>query len=178
MNEYQSFEYTVRQKCEGMLLLKRIFFILCYIALVLVWLIIGLKTKIIAPLVIFIPLTLFVLIRITWKYTKVEFEISLISGILSLSEIYGGRSRKTIFEIPLKSIDAIAPYDDEGYERVLRYAPELEYSALSSKNAEDVYFALFEDTNEKKVIFLFECDSEEKFLKICKFYNPSATKIK
>ena len=175
MNEFQTYEVTTHQKIYGIWLLKRITLIFIYIAFVVAALLFGFLSRISVPLLAFIPIALWILIFITWRYTDVDYEYSMTSGYLSFSTIYGSRSRKQLFETQIKSMSLIAPYTDDYFSRASAYAPEVEYYALSSKGAENAYFALFENADGKKSIFIFEAN--DRALTIFKFYNSSATVI-
>ncbi len=175
MNEFQTYEVTTHQKIYGAWLLKRIALIVAYVAYVLAALVVGLTTKITVPLLALVPVTLWMIIFFTWRYTDVDYEYSMTSGYLTFSIIYGSRTRKQIFQVQIKAITLIAPYTDEYYERARRYAPQVEYYALSSKNAENAYFALFENKDGKKSIFIFE--TTDRALSIFKFYNSTNTVI-
>lgn len=176
MNEFQTYEVTTHQKIYGAWRIKRIALVIAYVLYVLLALVVGIKTKIAVPLLALVPVTLWMIIFFTWRYTDVDYEYSMTSGYISFSVIYGSRSRKQIFEIQIKGISLIAPYTDDYYEKVLRYAPEVEYYALSSKSAENAYFALFENSDGKKSIFVFE--ATDRALAIFKFYNSTSTVIK
>lgn len=177
MNEFLSYEYTIKQKCEGFLLAKRICLVAIYVLCVLILLGLAVITRIFAPFLALVPLSMWILIYFTWRYVDVEYEISAISGVLTVSKIYGGKSRKKILETSIKNMIAILPYDEKNYQKALRFSPDTEYRAISSESAETVYFALFEidDEKNKKAIFFFEPDGENgKILKIMKFYNAAA----
>ena len=175
MNEFQTYEITTHQRIQGIWLIKRITLVFIYIAFVIAALLLGFLTRISVPLLAFIPIALWLLIFITWRYTDVDYEYSMTSGYLSFSRIYGSRSRKQVFEAHIKSMALIAPYNDDYYDRVRSYAPEVEYYALSEKNATNAYFALFENKDGKKAIFIFEAD--DRALTIFKYYNSPATVI-
>jgi hypothetical protein len=118
---------------------------------------------------------------ITWRYVAVEYECSVTSGVLAFSKIYGGRSRRKVFELPLRDAVRIAPLSSEAERKnAERYHPELEFSGISSLYAPNIYFLLFEKTSPKKgearrAIFYFE--GERRLLQICRYYNPSSTVI-
>ena len=93
MEEFQTYEYAVKQRIEGKWIAARIGLILLYILFVIGWILFGLKTGFV-PLLCHIPLTLWMLVFFTWRYTSVEYEYSVTSGILTFSKIYSGRFRK------------------------------------------------------------------------------------
>ena len=100
-----SYEYTVKKKIEGAFLLKRILFISLYVLYVLAILTVALLTKLAAPAIAFIPLTLWMLIYFTFPYCNIEFEYSMIDGYVTFSTIYGQRKRKEEFSMRISSFE-------------------------------------------------------------------------
>ncbi len=177
MNEFSTYEYVIARKNKGAQKIKPVIFILGYIVFAIGALVFAVVTRIAATLVALAPLALLVVIFLTWRYTKVEFEFSVTSGVLTLSEIYGGRSRKKIVEFKLKDCVAIAPLSDPAKrEYADRYDAQESYIALSQKDSPNGYFAAFENEKGKRCIMFF--DANEKMIKICRFYNPAATTVK
>jgi hypothetical protein len=179
---FTTYEFVVAQKAEGRFLRRRILFILMYALYVATFLGIGIITRIGIPLVALVPVTTWILIFFTWRYVQVEYEYSMTSGILVLTEIYGGRSRKKIMEVHIKDATAILPLSDPRTEvEVERFAPEIVYSAIPSTRAEDTYVMLFEDRTEqvkgkgKHMAFTFVATTQA--LKIMKYYNSFATTV-
>ena len=179
MNEFATYEFAVSQKIEGKWIAARVGLILFYVLYVLGILFLGMKYSIIAPLLAFIPLSLWVIIFITWRRVAVDYEYSVTSGILTFTKIYGNRSRRKIFEMSLRDAVRIAPLGDEGEAaRGATYRPEREFVGVSTMRAPDIYFMLFElndkrNGEKRRAIFYFEATA--KMLSICRFYNASAT---
>lgn len=183
MNEFNTYEYTVAQKIEGKWKLARAGLITGYVLYVVILLFVGIFTRIIVPLLALIPVTLWMIVFCTWRYVKVEYEYSITSGIFTLSNVYGNRSRKKMLEIPIKDMTVVAPYNNEfpdqiadADEKIQRFAPEVEHKAVSSFDSPDVYYALYSDKNtgERGIIWF---EATEKALKIFKFYNSTATVV-
>ena len=172
MNEFQTYEIIAHQKTEGIWIFKRLALILLYIAYVITVFIVGFITRVVIPLLAFVPVTTWMLVFFTWRYTDIDYECSMTSGLLTFSKIFGSRTRKTVFEISIKSMAHIAPYVTDSKKRIDRYAPEVIYDARPSERSEGQYFALFENKDGKRSLFLFHPD--EKMLKILKFYNVAA----
>ncbi len=178
MNEFSTYEFVVAQKNEGGWKLARIGMIALYVCFALggaLALAIGLN---IPQLVALIPVFTWMLVFFTWRYVSVEYEYSITSGELTFSKIFGNRSRRTVLKLMLRDAIKIAPLDSEEERKTAsEYLPEREFWAISSQNAPDVYFILFEyDAGRKekrRAIFYFE--ATQKALQICRFYNPSAT---
>ena len=173
MNEFGTYEYVVERQNKGSGKLKPIFFIVGYVVLALGFLLFAVTSKIGAPLVALAPVALWIAVFLTWRYTKVEYEYSITSGILTLSEIYGGRSRKVITEFKLKDCCKIAPLSEFGKRDEAE--TDVTYSALGDKDSPNAYFASYDDEKGRRCVVFFE--ATEKALKICRFYNPSQTKI-
>ena len=142
-------------------------------------LLLGLKLRLIVPLLAFIPLSVWILVFITWRYVQLDYEYSINSGVLTFTKIYGNRQRKCIFEMALKDAVRIAPLAlEQEAARGAAYNPEREFVGVSSMCAPDIYFMLFElddkrNREKRRAIFYFEATA--KALAICRFYNPSST---
>ena len=175
MNEFQTFEFTTTQKTYGIWLVKKIALIISYIAFVITVLIVGFLSRIGLPLLAFTPLATWILIFITWRYVSVEYECSMTSGQFTFAKVYGSKTRKVIFETEIKAMSLIAPYTDEYLKKAEAFRPTEEYCALSSPKADNQYFAIFENKDAKRVIFIFEAN--KRCLDIMKFYNSTATVI-
>lgn len=181
MADFSTYEFVVKQKSEGKWILARLGLILLYIFYVIGLLILGLLTRIGVPLLALIPVTLCIIIFITWRYVSVEYEYSITSGVLTFTKIFGGRSRKKIFEVTLREAVRIAPLEDEEEAaRAATYKPEKEFFGASSLRAPDLYFMLFEldapkSKDKRRAVFYFE--ATQKALHICKYYNSSSTVV-
>ncbi len=174
MEEFQTYEYVVAKKKTGNYAVKRVLLIVAYIFYALGLLLTGFMFELIVPLLALIPISLWIIVFFTWRYVSVEYEYSMVSGEVTVSEIYGGRSRKQKLIFRLKDCTMIAPLAArEWQERAELFGATKVYSALSAEDATDAYFATFENENKEKCIVYFE--ATEKALKICRFYNPSAT---
>lgn len=183
MNEFNTYEYVVAQKNEGKWKMRRILLIVIYILFVLALLGIGIFSRLLVPLLALTPIAVWILVFCTWRYVSLEYEYNITSGIFTLSNIYGGRSRKKLLEVPVKEFATVAPYNHElpetverADEAIKRFAPKKEYVAVSSFDSPDVYYVLYTDKEtEEKVIIWFEATA--KALKVLRFYNAPATVI-
>ena len=179
MHQFSSYEFAVSQKREGKWIAARVGLIVLYTLFALTVLLLGVKLRLIVPLLAFIPISIWILVFITWRYVQVDYEYSITSGVLSFTKIYGGRQRKRIFEMHLKDAVRIAPLaDGDEAARGAAYRPEREFVGVSTMYAPDIYFMLFElddrkNREKRRAIFYFEATA--KALSICRFYNPSGT---
>lgn len=183
MNEFNTYEYVVAQKSEGKWKVRRVLLVIGYIVFVLGLLSIGIFSRLLVPLLALTPIAVWILVFCTWRYVSLEYEYNITSGVFTLSNIYGGKSRKKLLEVQVKDLVTVAPYNYElpetverADETIRRFAPEKEYVAVSSFDSPDVYYALYTDKEtEEKVIIWFEATS--KALKVFRFYNAPATVI-
>lgn len=181
MNEFSTYEFVVSQKIEGKWLAARVGLVALYITYVVGLLLIGLRTRILVPLLALTPLSLWIIVFFTWRYTAVDYEYSITSGELTFSKIFGNRSRRRQLTIHLRDAVRIAPLDNgEHSARAEAWRPEREYSAISSLAAPDIYYILFEHEYKegkkaKKCRSIFYFEATNRALQICRFYNPSAT---
>lgn len=180
MGDFNTYEFVVEQAKDGKWRLARLGMIALYVLLTIAWFVVGFTTGLV-PLLALVPVTLWIIVFFTWRYVSVEYEYSIMSGELTFSKIYGGRSRRTQMTMKLRDASLIAPLDGDVYSaKATAYRPEKEFFAISSLKAPDIYFMLFELENPKngkksRAIFYFEATAGA--LKTCRFYNQSATVV-
>jgi len=167
------YEYAVAEAKSNKLLMKKLLFLAAYILYGAVVLIVGVIVKLILPILCFIPLSIWIIVFLTWRFTQLEYEYSFFSGKLTVSKILGGRSRKKLCEVHLRDLAAVFPYEDANVSRAEAFNAEKTVFAASGMNAENLYIALWTDPDSgKRTILLFE--PNEKAIKIIKYYNMSA----
>ena len=169
------YEYTVAEQKNKALLFRRITLIAVYILWAAVWLIAGIAIRLIAPFLAFIPITLWILIFFSWRLTQVEYEYSFFSGALTVSRVLGGRTRRTLVEVPLKALSSVYPCTDEFADRIDAFRADRTVLAASSSESETLYAALWSDDENGRQALYFE--PNEKALKIIRYYNASALSV-
>jgi hypothetical protein len=174
MNDFENYEFVVRQKTEGVYRIKKVLFIILYVTFAVGLFSVGVGLRILAPCIAIVPLLLWILIFFTWRFTNVEHECVFESGIMRCAEIYGNRTRKLLFSATIRDMLLIAPETERNVSEAERYNVARVYKMTSSKNASGTYFAIFNDKDEKCAAVYFEAN--EKVLKILQFYNRSAIK--
>lgn len=173
MDLTETFEYVDVKKKNRKIIMHKILLVMLYVFYVTTFLLVGTFTRLIAPLLAFIPLTLWILVFLTWKYTNIEYEYSITSGELTFSKIYGSRKRKFKMKVMIKQFELVMKYESgEAEDRLLMYEPQKEYIAVSSLDDEGVYYALFREDDGTHCVFYFKANDEA--LKIIKFYNSRA----
>ena len=172
MNEFLTYEYVVEPPKGGRMRKKKISLILLYVLYCAIWLFFVMfgGGLLLLPLIAIVPLSLWIIIFFTWRYTNPEYEYSITSGILTYSIIYGNRSRKKCFEQTVKEMEVIAPLSKTYDYKIDEYAPTVAYDGCSTQDSPDAYFALFENENGEKCVFFFEATA--RALKILRHYNP------
>ena len=166
------YEYTVAEQKNKALFFRRVTLIAIYILWAAAWLVVGTAIRLIAPLLAFIPLTLWILIFLTWRLTQVEYEYSFFAGTLTVSRVLGGRSRRRLTEIPLRALSSVYPCTEEYAERIDAFRADRTVLAASSSESDGLYAALWSDEETGRQILYFE--PNEKALKILRYYNASA----
>ena len=170
-----TYEYTVEQKPEGKFKTRRVLLMILYILYPLFLMVIVSLLQIF-QLFALVIVTEWMLVYFTWKYTSPEYEYSVSSGKVTFSVIYGKRSRKEMLKFAIKDCMIIAPATTRQYlDKLDLYNPEITFSAVSTTESPDKYFAAFETEDGKKCAFFFE--ATEKMLKLCRMYNSANTVI-
>lgn len=167
------FEYAVAEAKTTSLKLKKIALVALYVLWGASVLVVGMVTKMLAPFIALVPLSTWVLVFFTWRYTQVEYEYSFFSGTMTVSRVLGNRTRKVLLKIAIRELSAVFPYIDANVDRANAYDAERTVFAASSMEAENLYIALWQDEDTgKRSMLCFEAN--EKALKILRYYNTSA----
>lgn len=167
------YEYAVAEAKSKTLLLKQIALIAAYILWALIFFLVGTLTRLLVPFLALIPLTVWIFVFLTWRYTQVEYEYSLFAGKLVVTKILGRRTRKKLAEVNIRDLAAVFPYENVNVARAENWGAKISIYAASSLSAPSLYLALWQDEESaKKYLLCFEPD--EKTLKIMKYYNMSA----
>ena len=107
------------------------------------------------------------------RFARVDYEYQIFEGTAVFSEIYGNASRRQMLSFPIRKCERIAPLADERYATFAdEYPAETVCYAISSPEAENIYFAAFEDEKGKKTIVFFEMTA--RALKLFRAANPQA----
>ena len=161
-------EYAVAQKPEGKYRVRRMLLIALYILYPIAFMVIC-ATANLPMLIIFTPVTLWMLIFFTWRYVSVEHEYMIASGTITFVDVFGGRSRRVLFSCEIRDMMQIAPLTEDSRQS---FADAVSVTDLrGSVKTEDGYFFTIKDRDGKKAAVLFE--ATEKAVKIMKYYNPA-----
>ncbi len=172
----QLYEYSVERKNDKKLRSKKTLYIALYIiyGLAFVFIILTFLPGFV-PVIAAMPLTLVAIIGTTWRRTQITNEYSCVSGTVTFSRIYGGKSRHEMLKFSIKNCVSISPLTQNGREKLqAKYDKADFFDGLSSPDSPDAYYAEIDD-GETKCVYLF--DATNRMLKICKFYNAPATTV-
>ncbi|MBQ8140979.1 MAG: hypothetical protein IJ038_04705 [Clostridia bacterium] len=169
------YDYLVKPKIQGKLLMKRLLFILLYAVY-------SIGFCILCSLLNFWPLMCLVLVStcivvfFTWRYVSPEYSYAIEKANISFAIIYGGASRKELFTYHIKDIETIAPYSGEYKEKADSVTDAEKVVLVSSMDAYDIYYICATDAEGKKRVVLFEATEESK--KLLRYYNENAIIVK
>ncbi len=167
------FEYTVAEANNKALKTKKLLFVVGYVAYGAIILGLGASTKLLLPLMCFIPLSLWIIVWLTWRFTQVEYEYSFFSGTLTVNRILGNRTRKKLTEVRIQNLSAVFPATELNQSKVEAFGAQNTIFAVSEATAEGIWIALWEDAESGKRMALY-FEPNEKSIKILKYYNASA----
>lgn len=167
-----AYEYVIAEKKTAALICKRICLLLVYILWGAGFLVVGVTTRLLVPLMAMVPLTLWIIVFLTWRFTQIEYELSFFSGVLTVSRIYGGRTRKKLAEITIRNLEGVYPCEEPYTEKINSFEHDKEIFAASSADAPELWAAFWKDEDGTRYVLWFE--ATEKAVKVFRFYNSSA----
>ena len=144
------FEYTVAEQQNKGLTLRRIALIAVYILWSAACILIGLLASQLLISIALLACTLWPIISFSWRYTKIEYEYSFFGGVLTVSRILGGKSRRVLCEVSLKNLAAVYPCEEEYIARAEQFGAGKTIMAASSVDAENLCVALWTDESDTK----------------------------
>lgn len=166
------FEYTVAAQSGAKVRFKRLLLILVYVVFTAASVIGIALSRLGAPFIALVPLVLWVLIFLTWRYTKIEYEYSFLAGVMTVSRITGNRARKVIVTVAVSEADSIFPDDERTAEKLARFRPENVLVVPAAGSGTFPYVMLWCDKNGKR--YALRMQLIEGSLKIVKTYNRAA----
>ncbi len=170
MNDYKNFcEYVVRPEMTASVRLLRVFLITLYTLFIAVysvgfWLILGLWT-----LMILLPFIMYAIIRITWKFTVIEYEYAIEAGELTVALIYNGAKRKVKVRASIPEMTLIAPYDAKSKHTLEKSdIDEVKYY-IESKESERAYVCIYPDKKrgKKRAVVIETTPEALRILRLC-----------
>lgn len=167
------YEYAVAEAKNKALKTKKALFVVAYVLYAAAVFGIGSITKLMLPFMCFIPLSLWIIVWLTWRFTQVEYEYSFFSGELTVNRILGNRTRKTLTKVRIQQLSAVFPASELNQSKIEAFAAESTIMAVSESTAEGIWVALWNDAESGKRMALY-FEPNEKAIKILKYYNAAA----
>lgn len=171
-----AYEYVIAERKTVLLAFKKAALIVLYVLWAITFLLVGAMTRLIAPILGFIPLTLWIIVFLTWRYTQVEYEYSFLSGRLTVSRILGSRSRKKLVTLTIRELSAILPCEEPYLDRINAFGAQKEIFAASHNDSPELYAAMWEEEDGTRRLLWFE--PNERAIKILRYYNMSAVTVR
>ena len=176
MDGFESYEYVIKSPRGVKNKLLKLGLWTLYVTFVILWLVFGFVSGFI-PLLALVPITTWILVFFTWRYTNVEYEYFIESGVITFSNVYDNRSRKKITVFDIRSAEYIAPASEHETERrVADFDPKHEYSFVNSPTDPDAYVALYVNEDKERCALSFIANTRMK--KTLRLYNSAASKIR
>ncbi len=170
------YEKIVRQKAEGKYLFLKPLFILCYLAIAVflgVMIFAYCPSPMIVPFIAVVIVAVGLIVVLTWKFSSIEYEYEICSGIMSFNYVYGRSTRRHALDVDLKSMSEVGVYDTTASKRLESVYVTKDFLFISSVHADGIYYALFDDDSDKCIVY-FEADGEA--LALIEKTNPSAVR--
>lgn len=172
--DFTEYEYGADRKREGKLKLLSVALIFLYVAFV--GGTFGLLYSIgLIPVFAAVPVILWIIVLLTWRYVQVDNIYRLSEGGFTLVRKYGNRGGKVICEFRIKEASLIAP-EYECIDALKSIPKSRVYDALPSRSAADSYVALFTDKDGELSAIKFQ--ATEQAVKVLKYYNEKTVGMK
>lgn len=174
MNEYRNFtEYVVRPETTSSSRLLKIILICAYtiFAAVYLW-IFWLNFRALA-LLIMLPFLMYAIVKVTWRFTSVEYEYAIEAGELTVSVIYSGTSRRVKCRAYLPEATLIAPYDRDSKLMLEKRDISDVKCYIAAEDSDSAYVCVCPDKKRgRNCAVIFETNTEmQRIMRIC---NPTA----
>ncbi len=168
-----SFECVVAEKKSGKVKAKKAGLIIAYVLYVAACFVVGGMIRLFLPLLALVPISLWVIIFFTWRYTNVQYEYSFLAGDLTVSRVLNDRFRKELVKVHIHDMKSIRPYENVNMDTVLHSDDQVSIFAASAPDADGLWVAIWYD-EQKNQKFCLYFEPDDKSLKILRYYNAAA----
>ena len=169
--DFNNYEYIVDQRGVGKWRVMRLLMLLGYVLYCAAYFLAIYISRII-PLGALIPVTLWILVYFTWRYTKPSYKYAIESGTLTYTVLYGTKTKRVKFSTKIHDAKMIAPIDDVTAS-LSEAKIEKIYDGAPSNDNRDIYGMLFEEGGKS---YLLRFKATRDGLRALRYYN-SATVI-
>ena len=126
--------------------------------------------------IVFVPLLLLLSIILLWyllRFTNLEYDYEISGGEMTMSVVYGGRTRKELFKKKISDMDEISKLEDANRVSIEKDADVI-LECVSSFDVPDIFYLKFSEKGKKYTVYF---ETMKKGEKLFKFYNSSASKL-
>ncbi len=169
-----SCEYIIKQKNEGAVLFKKIGLASSYAAVAVLLSILNLAFAPEELMLLFfaiIAIIIGVAVFVSWRFVCIEYEVIISGGELTITTIYGKSFSKTMLTKSINAFSEIGEYDESSYGEISKLSIQKDYVCISSLSAPTIYYGIFEEENERHILYF---DVTEKAVSLLKKSNSSA----
>lgn len=172
-DDEKSFAMSILPNTRRKMRVRKLLLILLYAAWIAGWgVLLTFLQAYVMPLATFSLLSLLVLIFYTWRYAKVEYELSIHEGRLEIAVIYGGLSRRELFSGAIRELEEIGFYDGAGRARAENFAATEVIVCVSDPDSPDNCYALRRTAEGKRTLLVFATGGNA--VKLLKYYHSAA----
>ena len=142
---------------------RRCLLILLYVTWVVLFFTAGVLSRLLLPLLCFIPLSVWILSFFTWRWSKEEINLSFLGGGITVARQFDGKNSKKLYEARLKNLRLVTDYTPKRMEGYLKNPKYRILYATKTDRLDGTVLAVWEDC-----VLVFE--SNEKALRAIKYY--------
>ena len=168
--EFNSFEYSCEKAAKGTWLLRKILFVFLYGVYTASYFLLIYVTRII-PLGALIPVTLWILIYFTWRYTSPEYRYVIERDRFTLFVKYGTSKPRLLTEFNISQAISITPVSTKNGSKAV-FSTTKVYNALPHKDVDNAYCMIFNSPAGKLCAVYFVAIPEA--LRLIRLYNKNA----
>lgn len=163
-------EHIVKEKCRGKVLAFKVLLIALYISLLVfpsLFIIMRAPSSLTVAFLIVIATVVFIIFKLTWRLTNVEYEYQIIDDTIIFTKILDKTRRKTVIEMPQKKFSVLGKYTPDSEKYLSRLLVDRSFLMISSFDADNIYFGVFE-ADDLTCIVYFEA-TENAIQKLKKY---------
>ena len=175
MHESDKYEFSVEKSKEGISKYTPVLLIAGYVLFFVAALIPFLIKPAFASLFIIAVVIGVPSIPFAWIFIKPEYSYEMASGQAKFKRSFDNRFKKVKLDLHIKDMKEIAPYDEAAKAHLAELGVTKEHLFVSSVNAADQYYMLFEENGQPAVV-RFEATTQT--VKILRFYNDKTVVTK
>ena len=143
------YEYSVEVKNKKQKL-KKVSFVAAYVAYVVIVFGIGAATRIIVPFLAFVPLSTWVIVWLTWKYTQLSYEYSFFKGEITVTCVFGTNKKRVLANVKIKELTEMRCFKAGAGEKISDISADQVIFAARSEWEENLAVLIWTNSEDKK----------------------------